>query len=73
MAIFAFRSETDKHHFAFAGDETSETLPQNFGPWYLTDSHNVAEVVGLSDSVCAAIKAKGYILMPIGHELVSSH
>ena len=72
MPIFVFRSEKDKRHFAFAGDETRTTLPRNLGPWYQTDSHNVAAVVGLTDSVCAAIKAKGYVLMQIGRELEPS-
>jgi len=72
MPIFVFRSEKDKRQFAFAGDETSTSLPRNLGPWYQTDGHNVAEVVGLTDSVRAAIKAKGYVLMQIGRESASS-
>jgi hypothetical protein len=68
MPIFVFRSERHRYQLAFTDDKAGKRLPAELGPWYKPDNHNVAAVAGLPDSVCAAIKAKGYVLMLIGRE-----
>jgi hypothetical protein len=66
MPIFVFRSEKHRYQLAFTDDKAGKHLPAELGPWYQPDGHNVAAAAGLPESVCAAIKAKGYVLMLIG-------
>lgn len=66
MPIFAFRSERSLDRLALTEDAAGANLPADLGPWYSTDQRDMAEVLGLADSTCALIKAKGYILVDGG-------
>jgi len=66
MPIFVFRSENDRRQLAFTSDRTGGNLPTDLGPWRRTSNGPVPSVVGLSVAVQAAIKAKGYVLLPTG-------
>jgi hypothetical protein len=66
MVIFAFRSERSLHQVALTEDAAGANLPADLAPWYSTDQRDMAEVLGLADSVRAAVKVKGYILVDVG-------
>ncbi len=65
MHIFIFRSDTDRRQFAFTRDKAGTNLPEELGPWYQSGGHAMPSVVGLPDSVLAAIRAKGYVMMQV--------
>jgi hypothetical protein len=71
MRIYIFKSETRKGLHAFAGDPMGSKLPQNHGPWTVTEvvgpdrppPHNLSR-----DAIEEAIDAEGFQLWRLGRK-----
>ena len=65
MDVFIFRSDMDRRQFAFTRDKAGADLPEELGPWHQSGGRAMPSIVGLPESVLAAIGAKGYVMLQI--------